>query len=71
MNCRSAPYNIPNSGVPTLNVNDDKMFTAKRHEPDRETGTRNPKIQALVNEIINDSVRHTEPAAELQKMPSM
>ena len=71
MNCRSAPYNIPNSGVPTLNVNDDKMFTAKRHGPDSETGPRNPKIQALVNEIVNDSVRHTEPAVELQKMPSM
>ena len=47
------------------------MFTAKRHGPDRETGPRNPKIQALVNEIVNDSVSHMEPAAEVQKMPSM
>ena len=47
------------------------MFTAKKHGADRETGPRNPKIQALVNEIVNDSVSHTEPAAEVQKMPSM
>ena len=68
---RSAPYNIPNSGIPTFNVNDDKMFTAKRHGSDRETGPRKPKIQALVNEIVNDPVSHTEPAAEIQKVPSM
>ena len=47
------------------------MFTAKRHGHDRETGPRSPKIQALVNEIVNDSVSHTEPAAEVQKMPPM
>ena len=70
-NCRSAPHNIPNSDIPTFNVNDDKKFTAKGQGPDRETGPRNRKIQALVNEIVNDSVSHTEPAAEVQKMPSM
>ena len=47
------------------------MFTAKGHGLDRETGPRNPKIHALINEIVNDSVNHTEPAAVVQKMPSM
>ena len=32
------------------------MFTAKRHRPVKETGPmKNPKIEALLNEIINDT----------------
>ena len=32
------------------------MFTVKRHGPVKESGPmRNPKIQALLNEIINDT----------------
>ena len=54
-NCRSAPYNIPTCGIPTFNVNDEKMFTDKRHGADKETGPWNPMIQALLNEIINDT----------------
>ena len=57
-NCLSAPYNIPTSDIPTFNINDDTMFTTKRHfdgGADKETGLRNPKIQALLDEIINDT----------------
>ena len=60
-NCRSAPYNVPTSDIPTFNVNDDNMFTAKSHfdgmfhGPDKEIGPRNPKITALLDEIINDT----------------
>ena len=46
------------SDIPTFNVNDEKMFTAKRHfdgGADKETGPRNPKVQALLDEIINDT----------------
>ena len=55
-NCRSAPYSIPTSDIITFNVNDDKMFTVKRHGPVKITGPmRNPRIIALLDEIINDT----------------
>ena len=64
-NCRSAPYNIPTSDIPTFSVNDDKMFTAKRHRPLKETGPmRNPKIQALFDEIINDTPDDVDVASQ-------
>ena len=47
-NCRSAPYNIPTSDILAFNGNDDKMFTAKRHGPVKETGP-------MLDEIINDT----------------
>ena len=50
------------SDIPTFNAaNDDKMFTTKRssnetiHGSDKETVPKNPKIRALLDEIINDS----------------
>ena len=63
-NCRLAPYNIPTSDIPTFNVNDDKMFPAKRHGPVRETGLRNPKIQALLDEIVNDTPDDVDVASQ-------
>ena len=63
--CRSAPYNIPTSDIPTFDVNDDKMSTAKRHGPVKETGpTRNPKIQAMLDEIINDTPDYVDVASQ-------
>ena len=64
-NCRSAPYNIPTSDITTFNVNDDKMFTAKRHfdgGADKETGPKNPKIQ---DEIINDTPDDVDVASQM------
>ena len=66
-NCRSGPYNIPTSDIPTFNVNDDKMFTAKRYfdgGADKETGPRNLKIQALLDELINDTPDDVDVASQ-------
>ena len=63
-NCRFAPYNIPTSGIPTFNVNDGKMFIAKRHGAVKETGPRNPKIQTLLDEIINDTPDDVDVASQ-------
>ena len=43
------------------------MFTAKRHfdgRADKETGPRNPKIQALLDEIINDTPDDVDVASQ-------
>ena len=43
------------------------MFTAKRHfdgRADKETGQRNPKIQALLDEIINDTTDDVDVALQ-------
>ena len=53
--------------IPTFNVNDEKMFTAKRHfdgVADKETGPRIPKIQALLDEIINDTPDDVDVASQ-------
>ena len=64
-NCRSAPYNIPTSDIPTFNVIDDKMFTAKRHGPVKETGPmRDPKITALLDKIISDTPDDVDVASQ-------
>ena len=43
------------------------MFTAKRHfdgRADKETGPSNPKIQALLDEIINDTSDYVDVASQ-------
>ena len=62
------------SDIPSFNAaNDDKMFTAKKpfnaiiHGSDKETGTRNPKITALLDEIMNDNSRGRDMDVASQK----
>ena len=62
------------SYIPTFNAaNDDKMFTIKRpsneaiHGSDKETGPTNPKIRALLDEIIDGSPPEKSPPSTISQ----